>query len=105
MVSKSTKRSSMASHHRPISLSLIHISLKEPELKERLKNTKKEKEPLSAFCRVCQELGYEIYEMDIICAGEEFHAAMKRSTNGGGENSPMLAGEDDFYELFMANLK
>ena len=91
---------------------LQNRALKEPELKERLKNTKKEKEPLSAFCRVCQELGskcrelgYEIYEMDIICAGEEFHAAMKRSTNGGGENSPMLAGEDDFYELFMANLK
>ena len=80
---------------------LQNRALKEPELK----NTKKEKEPLSAFCRVCQELGYEIYEMDIICAGEEFHAAMKRSTNGGGENSPMLAGEDDFYELFMANLK
>ncbi len=29
---------------------------------------------------------------------------MKRSTNGGGENSPMLAGEDDFYELFMAGI-
>ena len=84
---------------------LQNRALKEPELKERLKNTKNEKEPLSAFCRVCQELGYKIYEMDIICAGEEFHAAMKRSTNGGGENSPMLAGEDDFYELFMANLK
>ena len=63
---------------------LQNRALKEPELKERLKNTKKEKEPLSAFCRVCQERGYEIYEMDIICAGEEFHAAMKRSTNGGG---------------------
>ena len=25
---------------------------------------------------------------------------MKRSTNGGGENSPKLEGEDDFYELF-----
>ena len=84
---------------------LQNRALKEPELKEWLKDTKKEKEPLSAFCRVCQELGYKIYEMDIICAGEEFHAAMKRSTNGGGENSPMLAGEDDFYELFMANLK
>ena len=84
---------------------LQNRALQEPELKERLKNTKKEKEPLSAFCRVCQELGYEMYVMDIICAGEEFHAAMKRSTNGGGENSPMLAGEDDFYELFMANLK
>ena len=43
--------------------------------------------------------------MDLICAGEEFHAAMKRSTNGGGENSPMLSGEDDFYELFMAALE
>ena len=40
---------------------LQNRALKEPELKERLKNTKKEKEPLSAFCRVCQELGYEIY--------------------------------------------
>ena len=29
---------------------------------------------------------------------------MKRSTNGGGENSPVLSGEDDFYELFFAAL-
>ena len=83
---------------------LQNRALKEPELKERLKNTKKEKEPLSAFCRVCQELGYEIYEMELITAGEEFYATMKRSTNGGGENSPMLEGEDDFYELFFAGL-
>jgi len=73
-------------------------------VKERLLETRKESDPLSAFCKVCRELGYEIYEMELICAGEEFHAAMKRSTNGGGENSPMLAGEDDFYELFFASL-
>ena len=30
---------------------------------------------------------------------------MRRSTNGGGENSPKLAGEDDFYELFFASLE
>lgn len=78
--------------------------LREPELKEKLLATRKEREPVSAFCRVCRELGYEMYEMELICAGEEFHAAMKRSTNGGGENSPMLAGEDDFYELFFASL-
>jgi hypothetical protein len=42
--------------------------------------------------------------MELICAGEEFHAAMKRSTNGGGENSPMLACNDDFYELFLLSL-
>ena len=84
---------------------LQNRALKEPELKERLKNTKKEKEPLSAFCRVCQELGYEIYEMDLITAGEEFYATMRRSTNGGGENSPKLEGEDDFYILFFASLE
>ena len=50
-------------------------------------------------------MGYEIYEMELIAAGEESYAAMRRSTNGGGENSPKLAGEDDFYELFMAELE
>ncbi len=51
-----------------------------------------------------QELGYEIYDMDLITAGEEAYAAMRRSTNGGGENSPMLEVEDDLYELFFAGL-
>ena len=37
-------------------------------------------------------------------AWEELYAAMKRSTNGGGENSPVLKGEDDLYELFFAQL-
>ena len=79
-------------------------ALQDSYLRDRLLETRKDADPLSAFCRVCRELGYEIYEMELICAGEEFHAAMKRSTNGGGENSPMLAGEDDFYELFFAGL-
>lgn len=43
--------------------------------------------------------------MDLIDAGEEFYAAIKRSTNGGGENSPVLKGEDDFYEMFFADLE
>ena len=41
----------------------------------------------------------------LITAGEEFYATMRRSTYGGGENSPMLEGEDDFYELFFAGLE
>ncbi len=79
-------------------------ALHDKEIRRQLLETKEAEEPLSAFCKKCRELGYELYEMDLVCAGEEFHAAMKRSTNGGGENSPMLAGEDDFYELFMASL-
>ncbi len=84
---------------------LQNKALKEADLKAAFLATKKEKDPLAAFCRVCQEAGYEIYEMELICAGEEFHAAMKRSTNGGGENSPMLACGDDFYELFLMALE
>ena len=84
---------------------LQHRAHQDPELREELLATRKEEAPLGAFCRKCRELGYEIYEMELVCAGEEFHAAMKRSTNGGGENSPKLAGEDDFYELFMASIE
>jgi len=42
--------------------------------------------------------------MDLIEAGESDYAAIKRSTNGGGENSPVLDGEDDYYEMFLAEL-
>lgn len=74
-------------------------------LKEILLQTRKEEEPLFAFCKKCQELGYEIYPMELVNAGEEFYATMRRSTNGGGENSPMLEGEDDMYELFFTVLE
>ncbi|WP_461819523.1 hypothetical protein [Blautia stercoris] len=74
-------------------------------LRQKLFDTRNEKNPVSAFCKTCRELGYEIYDMDLISAGEEFYATMRRSTNGGGENSPMLEGEDDFYELFFASLE
>lgn len=81
-----------------------HRAFQDEMVRKTLLDTRYEKEPLEAFCKECRKLGYEIYEMDLICAGEEFHAAMKRSTNGGGENSPKIDGEDDFYELFMAGL-
>ena len=75
------------------------------ELRMALFATRKAEKPAAAFCEKCRELGYDIYPMDLIDAGEAFYAAMRRSTNGGGENSPKLAGEDDFYELFFAALE
>ena len=77
---------------------------RDAELRQVLLATRKEKNPVDAFCRKCQELGDPVYVMDLIHAGEEFYGTMRRSTNGGGENSPKLEGEDDFYELFMASL-
>ena len=77
---------------------------KDAELKRRILQTRTEANPLSAFCNLCRKLGYPVYEMDLACAGESFYAEIKRSTNGGGENSPLLKGEDDFYEMFFANI-
>ena len=77
-------------------------ALKDRNIWQELMDTRKAEQPLAAFCAKCRELGYQIYEMDLITAGEEFYAEMKRSTNGGGENSPKLEGEDDFYEPFFA---
>ena len=79
-------------------------ALRDEVLRGKLLATAGESEPLQAFCRISRSYGLELYPMELIVAGEEFHAAMKRSTNGGGENSPMLDGEDDFYELFLAGL-
>ena len=84
---------------------LQHRAHQDPELKEALLATREEDDPLGAFCRKCRELGYEIYEMELVNAGEEFYAEIKRSTNGGGENSPLLAGQNDAYELFFAALE
>ena len=46
-------------------------------LRQKLFDTRNEKNPVSAFCKTCRELGYEIYDMDLISAGEEFYAAMR----------------------------
>ena len=50
----------------------------------------------------------EIYEYSLTHMvhpdDREAYAAMRRSTNGGGENSPLLSGEDDYYEMFFASL-
>ena len=81
---------------------LKKLARKDTSVKNLLLSARKEKEPLLAFCRIACELGFELYPMDIINAGEEFYASMRRSTNGGGENSPMLEGEDDYFEMFFS---
>ena len=40
---------------------LQHRAAKEEDIKEKLLATRKEEEPFSAFCRVCRELGYEMW--------------------------------------------
>lgn len=78
---------------------------KDADLRKKFLDTRTADQPVRAFCEICRSMGYEIYEMDLISAGEDYYAAMRRSTNGGGENSPLLEGEDDYYELFLAGLQ
>ena len=76
----------------------------DPALCRALLATKESPNPLGDFCALARNAGVSIDMMDLVYAGEESYAAMRRSTNGGGENSPLLAGEDDYYELFLARL-
>ncbi len=84
---------------------LLRLARKDPKIREQLLAASKEAAPVSALCRLSTELGMPLYEMDLISAGEDYYANMRRSTNGGGENSPLLSGEDDYYELFLAQLR
>lgn len=80
-------------------------ALHDSVLRDKLLATRNEKDPLEAFCNIGRSYGYELYEMDIVTAGESFYANMCRSANGGGENSPRLEGEDDYYEMLMVSLE
>ncbi len=75
-----------------------------PDFRQQLLESSKQRNAVSTFCAICREHGFEIAAMDLVDAGEEAYAAMRRSTNGGGENSPLLQGEDDLYELFLTAL-
>lgn len=81
-----------------------HKALTDPAFREAILETQLSAEPISDFCKICQKNGFEIYEMELITFGEAEYAAMKRSTNGGGENSPMMDGQDDYYEMLMLEL-
>ncbi len=83
---------------------LQKLALRDPELRDMILKTSQEKNPLAAFCALAREYGFELYEMDIVEAGEELYASIKRSTNGGGENSPKLTYQDDLYAMLIGCL-
>ena len=84
---------------------LRNKAMRDPALKKALIETRNHPNSLGEFCRISTEAGLPIYDMDIIEYGEFAYASMRRSTNGGGENSPLLDGEDDTYEIFLYELE
>lgn len=80
-------------------------AMKDEDLRRRLLATRSAENPLSDFCAISTQEGLPLYVMDLIEYGEASYAAIRRATNGGGENSPLLFYEDDAYELFLSGLE
>lgn len=80
-------------------------AIEDAALRAALLATSDSETPVADFCKVATDAGFPIYQMDLINASEDYYAAMRRSTNGGGENSPLLDGEDDYYEMFLGELR
>ncbi len=83
---------------------LMSLARSDEALKQKLLETRESDRAMSEFCRIATEAGCPMNVMDLIEHGESEYAAMKRSTNGGGENSPLLDGQDDDYTLFLSKL-
>ena len=88
------------------SLEKLRIKARADEnLRQQLLKTKESTDPLEDFCRISTGAGCPITPMELVVFGEESYASIRRSTNGGGENSPLLEWEDDYYELLLAELQ
>ncbi len=84
---------------------LLEMAKQDKALKDKLLSTRESDNPIAEFCRTATEAGLPMTVMDIVNQGEEFYAEIKRSTNGGGENSPDLDFQNDEYSIFMMRLK
>ena len=45
---------------------------KDPDLRKQLLGTRLESDPVSAFCRTCRGMGYELYEMELMPVVKNF---------------------------------
>ena len=84
---------------------LLEKAKEDVSLKNRLLDTRNKENPLAEFVAIATESGFPMSVMDVINQGEEFYAEIKRSTNGGGENSPDLDFQNDEYSIFMSRLE
>ena len=84
---------------------LMSMAKADDALRNRLLKTKDSDHAMSEFCEIATEAGCPMNIMDLIEHGESDYAAIKRSTNGGGENSPLLDGQDDDYAMFIMTLE
>ena len=82
---------------------LLTAALKDEALCSSLLASRREADPMAAFCRVAAQAGYPITVGELFAVGQEYNDEMLRSTNGG--NPHPMDGWDDAYENFMVSLE
>ncbi len=81
---------------------LLEKAGNDPELIGRIYATRSDRNPVNALCALATAEGFPITAAELLYDGEEACAAMCRSVNGGGVDTP--DGWDDVYEMFFAAL-
>lgn len=82
---------------------LLAAARADGDLRLRLLATREADDPMDAFCRLAQSLGYEIYLGDLFAAGQEYSDNQCKSTNGG--NPRPYDSFDDTLEFFLCELE
>lgn len=84
---------------------LAEVARKDKWIKQRFLDSRESEDPYREFCKVAQDLGYDLTVMDIIDAEEQFLGLLEKSVNGGGVNHSVLEGTDDFFAQFFNEIK
>ena len=69
---------------------LAAIARKDKGIKQRFLDSRESEDPYRDFCKVAQDLGYDLTVMDIIDAEEQFLGLLEKSVNGGGCQSQRI---------------
>ena len=80
-------------------------ALADESLRQRLLATRNSDTSMADFCQISTSVGLPLSKLDLLEFGESSYAAMRRSTNGGGENSPHLSWEENIIEEFVRELQ
>ena len=84
---------------------LAEKARKDEGIKQAFLKSRESEKPYYEFCKIANELGYELSVMDLVDAGNTYIETLARSVNGGGANHTVLYGSDDFYTQFFAEIE
>ncbi len=82
---------------------LLDLAKSDSKIKAELLKTKSTQNPVEDFCKLAQELGFDVTMGELMAVGQNSNDAKLRSVNGGGVDG--IDGWDDAYEQFFLTLE